>query len=612
MAAERRDQEASFPNPYEIETPSGADGWEKLYPAYYRFDGTRRDEEVDKFWFFDGLHYSEPMYPFDTIMPESTWGILSQFATKYFVVPSALGIDHRILNGYIYISPTPVTDPEVVEERAQLFGPRAEYYFQNWDRLYEEWIARAEDCIRRLRGIKFQPLPDVIAEEDVLRSRNVSEAQWLLQSYDRLIELFHEMQYSHFDMVTLGYGAYYSFVAFCRKAFPGIEDQTISKMVVGIDILMTRPDDELRKLAKLAVELGIEDAFDDPDPDSVLHEVGQRRDGSRWLDALEEAREPWFWFSTGTGLTHEYPAWNDDLTFPLTILKGYINQVRAGEDIDRNIDAIVDERERLTSEYRSYLDGADQEKFDELIGLSRTVYPLVEDHNFYTEHYFHSVFWNKVRELGEIFVQQGFLDDGEEIFLFHRWEIHHLLWDLTAAWGLDGPADRSSYWRREAKERDRIMDALRQWRPPAALGPVPEHFEDPLVDMLWGVTDETVREWIRMEQGDGEGSGELTGIAASAGTVRGRARVILSLGELDQIEEGDILVCRVTAPGWAPVFPKIKAAVCDVGGLMAHAAIVAREYGLPAVVGTGMGTRYIEDGQTVEVDGTNGVVRILE
>ena len=87
--------------------------------------------------------------------------------------------------------------------------------------------------------------------------------------------------------------------------------------------------------------------------------------------------------------------------------------------------------------------------------------------------------------------------------------------------------------------------------------------------------------------------------------------MILSLGQLDEVQEGDVLICRLTAPSWAPVFPRIKAAVTDVGGLMAHAAIVAREYGLPAVVGTGIGTTVIETGQMVEVNGARGTVRIL-
>jgi pyruvate,water dikinase len=602
----------AFPNPYELSPPPEAEGWERMYPAYYRFDGTRRNYEVDKFWFFDGLHYPEPMYPFDTIMPESTWAILNQFTTKYFVVPGALGLDHRILNGYIFVGPTTVTDPEEIKRRAELFDDRAGYYFQNWDRLYEEWVSRTENLVQRLREIKFESLPEVIPTEAVHSSRNVSEAHRLLESYDRLIENFHEMQYQHFDMVGLGYGAYYVLISFCREAFPGITDQTITKMVVGIEILMTRPDDELRKLAKLAVELGIGDAFDGGDPDDILARLRERDGGDRWLAAFEEAREPWFWFSTGTGLTHQYPAWNDDLSFPFSILTGYIHKSNAGENIDRDVDTIVVERERITAEYREFLDDAGKAKFDELIALARMVFPLVENHNFYTEHYHHSTFWNKVRELGAVVAHHGFLNDAEDIFLFHRWEIHQLLWDLVGGWALGGPPDRSDYWKNEARERERMLEALRHWKPPVALGPVPERFADPLVDMLWGVTDETVNEWLKVESGEVGAAKELRGIPASAGVVQGPARVILSLGELGDVQEGDVLVCPVTAPSWAPVFPKIKAAVCDVGGLMAHAAIVAREYGLPAVVGTGIGTKTIETGQTVEVDGTNGIVRVLD
>ena len=140
----------SFPNPYEIGSIPGAEGWERMYPSYYRFDGTRRDYEVEKFWFFDGLHYPEPMYPFDTLMPEGTWAILNQFTTKYFLVPSALGLDHRILNGYIYVSPTPVSDPAEVERRTQLFQERAGFYL----RRVGPPLPRM-GCARR--GVRFTP-----------------------------------------------------------------------------------------------------------------------------------------------------------------------------------------------------------------------------------------------------------------------------------------------------------------------------------------------------------------------------------------------------------------------------------------------------------------------
>ena len=104
---------------------------------------------------------------------------------------------------------------------------------------------------------------------------------------------------------------------------------------------------------------------------------------------------------------------------------------------------------------------------------------------------------------------------------------------------------------------------------------------------------------------------KLTGMAASPGRVEGRARVIRSAEELDQIKEGEILVAPVTAPSWAPVFGKIRATVTDIGGMMSHAAIVCREYGLPAVTGTGSASSSIKTGQMLRVDGSTGEVTIL-
>jgi pyruvate,water dikinase len=88
--------------------------------------------------------------------------------------------------------------------------------------------------------------------------------------------------------------------------------------------------------------------------------------------------------------------------------------------------------------------------------------------------------------------------------------------------------------------------------------------------------------------------------------------VITSVDQLDRVRTGEILVCPITAPSWAPVFARIEGAVSDIGGIMSHAAIVSREYGLPAVVGTGFGTKRIRDGQRVRVDGNSGVVTVLD
>ncbi len=105
-------------------------------------------------------------------------------------------------------------------------------------------------------------------------------------------------------------------------------------------------------------------------------------------------------------------------------------------------------------------------------------------------------------------------------------------------------------------------------------------------------------------------AGALVGLPVSAGTVEGRARVILDMAGAD-LESGDILVTAFTDPSWTPLFVAIKGLVTEVGGLMTHGAVIAREYGLAAVVGVEHATQLIRDGQRIRVHGTDGYVEIL-
>ena len=127
--------------------------------------------------------------------------------------------------------------------------------------------------------------------------------------------------------------------------------------------------------------------------------------------------------------------------------------------------------------------------------------------------------------------------------------------------------------------------------------------------MLWGITSESTKAWL----GGGAGEdGVLSGMAASPGVVEGLARVIFSPDQISEIQQDEILVAPLTAPSWAPIFGKIQATVTDTGGMMSHAAIVCREYGLPAVTGTGFATATIKTGDRIRVDGSNGKVTILD
>jgi pyruvate,water dikinase len=599
-----------FTSPFDIDSPPGGEGWERLYPYYYLFSEARREFEEGKFWFFDGMHNPEPIYPFDTIMTESWWVALNQFGTRVYVVPPALGIDQRILNGYLYTSPNSITDPELIGQRAELFTKRAGHYYENWNEIYDNWVAKAEDCIRRLKELEISDLPELEPESVVFSHRGLTSSYDLLATYNRLIENMQEMAYYHFEMLGLGYAAYLTFRDFCQRAFPGVSDQTISKMVGGIEILFFRPDDEVRKLAERAIELGVAGCITrEHDPGRALEAILRTPGGERWIESFEQAKDPWFWYSTGPGYSHEHRAWMDDLRLPFNAMRGYIEKLEAGEDISRPLEHIRLEGERVFGEFRELLSGDDAEAFGEMRELAKTVYPFVENHNFYVEHWHHSIFWNRVRELGAILARHGFFTESEDIFLLHRFEIHDALYDLSTGWATGTPARGPTYWPDEVALRKRILERLREWSPPPALGAAPTEVTEPFTVMLFGITTETVDKWLG---GAGKDVTELHGIAASPGVVEGTARVITSVSELDQVQMGEILVCPITAPSWAPVFARIKGAVSDIGGIMSHAAIVSREYGLPAVVGTGFGTKRISTGQRIRLDADNGVVTILE
>jgi phosphoenolpyruvate synthase/pyruvate phosphate dikinase len=104
----------------------------------------------------------------------------------------------------------------------------------------------------------------------------------------------------------------------------------------------------------------------------------------------------------------------------------------------------------------------------------------------------------------------------------------------------------------------------------------------------------------------------ISGIAGSPGSVEGVARVVRTVDEFDQVREGDVLVCQMTNPAWVVLFTKIAGLVTDTGGTTSHPAVLSREFGIPAVIGTSVATQRIRTGDRIRVDGSAGSVQVLE
>jgi len=308
-----------FPDPYAIPTPPGADGWEEMYPYYNRFLESRRELDSQRTWFLNSMHFPEPMPPFDIVTSDSAFMSVGVMNSRVFALPPALGLDVRVLNGYVYMSSNGVEDPEEIGRRAQEFGVRAGHYYQNWPDLYAAWETKVRAQIAALKAIEIPDLGDLEPRDRVLAARGIASSNDLLVAYQGILASLDAAWNLHSELLNLGYAAYLNFLMLCRGHFPEITDQAVAKMVSGVDVLLFRPDDELKKLAALAVELGVADriiAGEDPGPE--------------WLAAYAESAEPWFHFSYGNGFYHHHRSWSDDPSFPLAMIGEYAQRLRKG------------------------------------------------------------------------------------------------------------------------------------------------------------------------------------------------------------------------------------------------------------------------------------------
>ena len=581
-----------------------------MYPYYLVPSEETRGHEDAQFWFADTMHWSRGCHPFDSIGAEAVYLGVGTFSTRIFALPVSLGLDVRVVNGYVYISPLAVTDPERIQERVAVFQQRAGHYYANWDELYGKWKTKMEGAIESLRTVSFPKLAEYDPGHVVDEARGRSDSLAVIENYHRLIDEFFAIWQYHFEFLNLGYGGYITFFQFCKQAFPLITEQSISRMVAGVDVLAFRPDDELRKLAALANELGLagelaaEGSFE-----ALRPRLQATENGRSWLAAFEAARDPWFDYFTEYGFTHDQETWNGNLDIPLQGIARYATKLAAGEDISRPIERLRAERDEIVDEYRALLTPEEAQQFDDLLGLARKVFPYIEEHNIYVEHWSHNVFWDKARELAAFLVDAGFLSEAEDMFYLNRFELDTVLADVVQSWAIGVEARGKRRWQAEIERRKPIVAALQAASAPPAYGIPPQKVTDPFAVMNYGVTTDRVNDWLGASGSDGN---SFNGIPGSLGIVEGPVRVLRSEKDLPLLQPGEILVAPITAPSWAAAFSVATGVITDIGGMMCHAAIVCREYGIPAVVGTGFATARLTTGQRVRIDGKEGTVVLLD
>ena len=335
-------QTGSFPSPYEIATPEGCEGWEEMYPYYALFDERRREADENRFWFWNSMHFPIPHPAFDVICIDSPYQAVGSWQNRVFAVPPAMGIDYRVVNGYVYISGNPVTDPAKIAERAGYFQKRAGHYFANWSELYSKWKDKMRALIAELDALEVPGLPEYEPDEVAFDADRNTAFYEVLNAYGRCLRLGDLMWQNHFEFLLLGYGAYATFAELCKDNLPDIPDQHIAQMVAGIDVLLFRPDAELRRLAGVAISKGVDGVFAEGRTHQEIEaELSGTDAGREWLAELEKVKDPWFNMATGDGLTHYYRSWLDDASIPYASIIGHIAAQRAGAPAERPTEEIA-------------------------------------------------------------------------------------------------------------------------------------------------------------------------------------------------------------------------------------------------------------------------------
>jgi len=286
------------------------------------------------------------------------------------------------------------------------------------------------------------------------------------------------------------------------------------------------------------------------------------------------------------------PSWIEDPTPAIQNLQTYINLPDRNPEMES---ALADEREKEIAEARAKLAGYPKPvvaRFETLLKAAQVATIVHEDHNVWIDQPFFHHIRRICMEFGARLSQAGTLEKADDIFYLAPEELQN---------------SRDTSMKDLVQGRKAELERFSQITPPPMLGTTPP-FELTNAGSM-------VRAIFKGEMGQsngGQSAGSMVkGLAGSAGIVRGTARMLHSLEDASKLQPGDILVTAFTEPPWTPLFATAGAVVTDQGGVLSHTAVVAREYRIPAVVGTGSATSIFQDGQLIEVDGNTGIVRVV-
>ena len=522
-------------------------------------------EDAELLWTRDPVHWPDPL---PVLVFEVAGGAVARgltAAARAYELPVAEVRTKRV-NTYRYQANVPLRSPlhdaEVRAERsrrklrAAMSGLRT-----RWS---EEWLPEVKEHIAFWDGVD----PSSLSTAALLEHLDET-----LVRLDRLWEI-------HFLLSSPMHASIGQFAKLHRELFGG-GSLAAFRLLKGLENETVRAGRALWQLGRAAMgspEVRAALEKEDCDP---LEELAASAQGRDFLAQLESYLQEFG--QRGDGLRPDRPSWLEDPAPVLADLRGFVAQ--SDRDLEAEMAATGAERERLVGEARRVLEGYPGpvvQEFEFLLAAAQSSVALSEDHNFWID----SAAMQRVRqvfvELGRRLAAAAAIPGPDDVF-------HLTLDELRRTAAASPPPPRHEL----VADRRREIERYRGVSPPAMLGS--------------RTAGEPSRSTLLQRRRDAQA---LRGSAGSPGTGRGPARVLRSHSE--GLRPGEVLVAPTLSSSWTPLFAIAAAVVTDTGGILSHAAVVAREYGVPAVLGTEVATSVLRDGRMVEVDGDHGIVRLLD
>ena len=532
-------------------------------------------EDVQLFWTFD------PTLP--DAMPPLAYAYvrdsLQGFNTAAAAYALPIRLETRSINSYLYQAIAPIAaPPEVV----QALNTRSEAQLERAvadlaDRWTSDWLPEVQAHLAHWRAVDLHgmPLPALRMHLDdtFARSRRVFEIHFLL-----VFPIF--LAISQFEELY-------------TELFPDDGAFEAYRLLLGFDNKTLEADRALWLLSQRARAMPeVRELLATYPPADLPATLEQSPAGRAFLAELRAYLATYGQRSNQCLLSA--PTWGEDPAPVFANLQHYIDQ--PDREPQAEFAELAADRDRRVAAARAQLNGYPRPivtQFEQFLAAAQTATMLSEEHAYWIDYGTMNEVRRVILECARRLVAAAVIAQPGDVFFLTPEELRE---NLTATPGPD--------LRPLVQERTAVLEHDRSLLPEPALGTEPSEpaADDPLSRALGKfvgtppqpATDPTI----------------IWGNAGAPGVVRGRACVVRTLAEGVRVQPGDVLVAPATLPPWTPLFATAVAIVTDAGGILSHCAIVAREYGIPAVVGTGRATTLIRDGQLVEVDGTRGVVRL--